>query len=115
MIRRQKRVLLALGWYDYRIHKGIERFAVEHSWHLVPDSTKERVVPWGWDGDGILAWLGAGEDLADFVVRARKPTVDFSFRRPELRFPRVLADQTSAARLAADHFVSRGFTNFMFY
>jgi LacI family transcriptional regulator len=113
--KRQRRILLAMGWYDYRLHKGIEKFAVEHGWHLCPDSTKEKVVPWGWDGDGILAWLGAGDDLADFVVRAKKPTVDFSFRRPELRFPRVLADQTGAARLAADHFLSRGFANFMFY
>ena len=28
-----------------------------------PDVTKEKVIPWGWEGDGILAWLGAGDDL----------------------------------------------------
>ena len=27
MPKKQKRVLLALGWYDYRLHKGIERYA----------------------------------------------------------------------------------------
>src|SRR5215510_8998951 len=115
MHKRRKRVLIALGWYDYRVHRGIERFAQEHGWHLSTNFAREKVIPWGWDGDGILAWLGAGDDLADFVAGAKKPTVDFSFRRPELRFPRVLADQEGAARLAADHFVSRGFTHFMFY
>ena len=69
----------------------------------------------GWDGDGILAWLGAGDDLAEFVKRAKCPTVDFSFRRPYLAFPRVLEDHGHAAKLVAEHFLSRGFTNFMFY
>jgi LacI family transcriptional regulator len=115
MPKRQKRVLLALGWYDYRLHEGIANYAVEHGWHLCPDTTKEKVIPWGWEGDGILAWLGAGDDLAEFVVQARRPTVDFSFRRPLLPFARVLVDHAGAARLAAEHFLSRGFTHFVFY
>src|SRR6185437_5570941 len=62
-----------------------------------------------------LAWMGAGDDLADFVAHCRKPTVDFSFRRPQLRFARVLEDTDQTARLVADHFLSRGFSNFLFY
>jgi len=90
MKRKQERVLIVLGWYEDRVVEGIARYAVEHGWHLSPDTTKEKVIPWGWEGDGILAWLGAGDDLAEFVMKAGKPTVDFSYRRPELRFPRVL-------------------------
>jgi LacI family transcriptional regulator len=115
MKRDQRRVLLALGWYDYRLHRGIEKYAQEQDWYLSANLTREMVIPWGWEGDGILAWLGAGDDLAEFVQRARKPTVDFSFRRPHLNFPRVLEDHTHAARLVAEHFLSRGFVNFMFY
>jgi LacI family transcriptional regulator len=113
--KRQKRVLVALGWYDYRLHRGIERFAQEHNWHLSSNFAREKVIPWGWEGDGILAWLGAGDDLAEFVKDTAKPTVDFSFRRPHLRFARVLEDHAHAAQLAAEHFLSRGFTHFMFY
>ena len=65
--RRQKRVLIALGWYDYRLHSGIEKYAQEHGWHLSANLAREKVILWGWEGDGILAWLGAGDDLADFV------------------------------------------------
>ena len=115
MARKQKRVLLALGWYDYRLHQGIEKYAQEHGWHLYADYTREKVIPWGWEGDGILAWLGAGDDLAEFVSSAKLPTVDFSFRRPQLKFPRVLEDHVHAAKLAAEHFLTRGFTNFCFY
>jgi len=115
MRRSQKRVLLALGWYDYRVHRGIERYAQEHGWHLSSSLVREKVIPWGWEGNGILAWLGAGEDLAKFVVHARKPTVDFSYRRPHLRFARVLEDHSHAAELVAEHFLARGFNHFVFY
>jgi len=115
MRRGQKRVLLALGWYDYRVHRGIERYAQEHGWYLSSNLAREKVIPWGWEGHGILAWLGAGEDLARFVVHARKPTVDLSCRRPHLRFPRVLEDHAHAAELVAEHFLARGFTHFVFY
>ena len=110
-----RRVLLILGWYDYRLHRGIERYAQEHGWHLSPGVTREKVIPWGWKGDGILAWLGEGDDLAEFVVHAKKPTVDFSFRRPYLKFARVLTDHAQISQIVAEHFLSHGFTNFVFY
>jgi len=115
MKKRQKRVLVALGWYDYRLHRGIERYALEHEWNLSANLAREKVIPWGWEGDGLLAWLGAGDDLAEFVQRTNRPTVDFSFRRPYLRFPRVLEDHGHAAELVAEHFLSRGLSNFLFY
>jgi LacI family transcriptional regulator len=115
MAKKQKRVLLALGWYDFQLHQGIEKFAREHGWHLYANLAREKVIPWGWEGDGILAWLGAGDDLAEFVQAVHKPTVDFSLRRPQLNFPRVLEDHEHAAQLVADHFISRGFTHFAFF
>jgi LacI family transcriptional regulator len=115
MRKRYPRVLLALGWYDHRLHQGISKFALQAGWHLSADVTKEKVIPWGWDGDGILAWLGAGDDLARFVVESKLPTVDFSHRRPELRFPRVLCDHRASATLVAEHFLVRGFRHFLFY
>jgi LacI family transcriptional regulator len=115
MKRRQKRILLAMGWYDHRVCQGIGKYAVEAGWHLCADVTREKVIPWGWKGDGILAWLGAGDDLADFVVQAKLPTVDFSYRRPQLQFPRVLCDHTTAAQLAAEHFLVRGLKHFIYF
>lgn len=112
---KQRRVLVALGWYDYRLHRGIERYAEQHAWSLSANLAREKIIPWGWQGDGILAWLGAWDELAEFVEKQNKPTVDFSFRRPHLQFPRVLEDHAHAAQLVAEHFLARGFTNFKFY
>ena len=44
MRRDQQRVLLALGWYDYRLHRGIEKFAREHGWYLSANLTRENVI-----------------------------------------------------------------------
>ncbi len=115
MRKPQKRILVVLGWYDYRLQRGIERYALEHGWLLDTSLQRDHVLPWGWEGDGILAWLGIADNIAEFVVGAKKPTVDFSFRRPQLKFPRVLEDHAMAAQLAADHFLSRGFRHFLFY
>jgi LacI family transcriptional regulator len=114
-LRGLRRVLLTLGWYDYRLHRGIERYAQAHGWDLSQDLVREKVIPWGWEGDGILAWLGAGDDLASFVLQAGKPTVDFSYRRPQLPFAHVLEDHAAAGRLVAEHFLARGFRSLVYY
>ncbi|MCX6892471.1 MAG: DNA-binding transcriptional regulator [Verrucomicrobia bacterium] len=114
-MKEHKHVLIALGWYDHRLHRGIERYAQEHDWYLSANPAREKVIPWGWQGDGILAWLGPSDELAEFVECQERPTVDFSFRRPELPLPRVLEDHKAAAELVAEHFLARGFAHFMFY
>lgn len=116
MLTSQKNVLIALGWYDHRLLQGIATYATENQWHIASHSIiHEKVIPWGWQGDGVLAWLAAGDDLADFVLSLKKPTVDFSMRRPHLPFAHVVLDHEKAGRLVAEHVLARGFENFLFY
>jgi LacI family transcriptional regulator len=116
MKTKQKNVLVALGWYDHRLLQGIAAYATKHRWHLAAHSIiHEKVIPWGWEGDGVLAWLAAGDDLAHFVTSVKKPTVDFSLRRPHLPFARVVQDHAETGQLVARHFLERGFQNFVFY
>ena len=114
-MNKKKHVLLVLGWYDYRLHKGIAEYAEKHGWHLSANLARERVIPWGWEGDGVLAWLGAGDDLVEFVESLACPVVDFSLRRPHLPFARVLQDHAHAARLVVSHFLTRGFQNYAYF
>jgi LacI family transcriptional regulator len=115
-VKRQKNVILALGLHDHRLLRGITTFASEHDWHISAASiTKELVIPWGWNGDGVLTWLAGSDELCEFVVSLKKPTVDFSLRRANLPFTRVALDHQACARMAAEHFLRRGFRNFLFY
>ena len=115
MKERSPRVLLALDWHDPRLLQGIEQFADVRGWQLHGSCTQERIIPWGWDGDGILSWLNAGGEWADFVAQAGKPTVDFSSRRTRKKVTRVVEDNVGAARLVAAHFLSKGIRQFLFY
>jgi LacI family transcriptional regulator len=116
MKTKQKNVLVALGWYDHRLLQGIAAYATQHRWHLAAHSIiHEKVIPWGWQGDGVLAWLASGDDLANFVVSVGKPTVDFSMRRPHLPFAHVVQDHAQTGRLVAEHFLVRGLRHFLFY
>ena len=114
--KKQKNIILALGWHDHRLLNGIAAYATEHNWHISAASiTKELTIPWGWDGDGVLAWLAGSDELCDFVCALKKPTVDFSLRRANLPFMHVAQDHLACARMAAEHFVRRGFKNYLFY
>lgn len=114
-MKRRKNVLLALGWHDYRLLRGIGRFAAEHGWHISSASiTQEFIIPHRWKGDGILAWLAADDRLAKFVLAQDVPIVDFSLRRRHSR-PRVVFDHASAGTMAAEHFLARGIRHFLYY
>ena len=82
---------------------------------LYADFAREKVIPWGWEGDGILAWLGAGDDLAEFVQSRHKPTVDFSFRRPQLKFPPRAGGPRAGRPTGGRAFSHARFHQLMFY
>lgn len=98
------------------ILRGIARYAREHGpWSLYhePRSLEESVPGWlrDWDGDGIIARIQNAR-IAEAVLAAGVPVVDVLgvYRRPEL--PLAHVDNAAIARLAAQHFLERGFRHF---
>ncbi len=108
-------VLLVLGNYHYRTHRGVARYAREHRWHLFAEPAATSQIPVGWMGDGILTALNYRQGLVDFVLAAESPVVDVSLVRAEIRLPRVLGDNAAIGRLAAEHFLERQFRHYAWF
>lgn len=112
--------MLLLGTHAQLLRAGIARYAREAAWILDDTYTNTGLVPVWWRGDGILALITNPKDAIAQRNFANAPLVDFSkgwiadsmparFRAAGIGRPRVLYDNVLIGRLAAEHFVERGF------
>jgi LacI family transcriptional regulator len=60
-------------------------------------------------GDGIITLLDEREDVANFIRRAKVPTVDVSIIRSDIPLPRVSGDHYAIGQTAGELFAERGF------
>ena len=72
-------------------------------------------LPSGWNGDGVIARIAT--PLMASELRARRfPVVNVSsIEFGDTNFPRVSGDHEASARLAAAHFLERGFRHFAYF
>lgn len=120
--QRKKQVALLIdtstGW-GRNIIRGIDRYAREvGNWDLSlqPYAQTDYIpLPVRWSGDGVIARV-AGQKMADELMHSGLPVVNVSNLplAPETTFPKVIADFVNAGRLAAEHFVERGFRKFAY-
>jgi len=113
VMNRKRTVLLALTSSHHGFFRGVARYAREHRWHLVADMIYTAKIPVGWRGDGIISFIGYRDDLAEFILGSGLPAVEISMVRNELNLPRVEGDSEMIGRWAAEHFLERGFRNFV--
>ena len=120
-----RRVLLLLGVYYSDLHEGIARYAREAHWELNIHYNKAGSPPVWWSGDGIIGLITNPKDYEALRLYPKLPLVDLSkgwitnampphLRRTGKSVPRVLYDNVSIARLAADHFIRRGYKHMAF-
>jgi LacI family transcriptional regulator len=107
--KKQKSVLLALTDTHHGFYVGAARYARDHGWQLVTDMIYTASIPYGWRGDGILSFIGQRDDLAEFILQNPAPAVEISLVRDDVDLPRVAADNAMIGRVAAAHFIERGF------
>jgi LacI family transcriptional regulator len=123
--RVKRRVLLLLGIYYPQHHAGIARYAREAGWGLNIFGQGGSPPAW-WRGDGMITLITHPKDHEIFKLFPPRPMVDLSLgwiansMPPALRKsgrgrPRVLADDEAIGRLAAEHFLERGFKHVAFF
>ena len=67
-----------------------------------------------WEPDGIICQIQE-DRMATFYRNTRKPVVELFERDSRAHFPRILPDDDATGRLAAEHFLQRGFRHFGFF
>jgi len=97
---------------------GVGDFILSHgpwSVHFAELGSDDTPPPWlkGWDGHGVL-FRGESRRIARAVAKLDMPMVDLTPSRLLQRAPWVKSDDTAVARLAAQHFLERGFRHFAF-
>lgn len=117
----RRNVLLLLGFYNVSLHKGIIRYAGEAGWALDDGYVRVGQPPVWWRGDGILGLITAPKDVRALEhYPADLPMVDLSKgwisdsmpkteREKGIGRPRVFYDNAKIGKMAAGHFLQRGF------
>ena len=109
---RKRTVLLALTLTHHGFYHGAIRYAAEHHWHLVEDAVFTGSIPIGWEGDGILSFVGYRQDFARYIKAAKVPVVEISSVRRDLGVPCIWEDNEEIGRSAAAHLLERNFKYF---
>lgn len=107
-------MLVLLAWYATGVFRGIARVAQDAHWIIDSSFARSGAIPTDWEEDGVIAVLGVDDAVDSFVAECRAPVVNIGYSNSEAA-PQVIADQEAIARMAADHFLARGFRNVAYY
>lgn len=115
-----RRIALLMG-QDAGFHRqvllGIRAYAIQKQEWLFRDAPPEigTLVPLReWKPHGIIAHL-VDDRFARAVLRLRKPLVDTGCVLAGLKAPTVDVDHVAVGRLAAEHFLERGYRQYGFF
>jgi LacI family transcriptional regulator len=111
-----KKVLIAFEFYRRPLLEGVFQYAKEMQWHLSLEMVnRPSDIPWGWQGDGVLAMLIHGDsDLLHFLKTLSLPTINLE-GRAEYPYPRVRSDSVAGAKMVIDDMQQKGYRHFAFY
>lgn len=115
-----RRIAILMGQdlsFCRNVIRGIRAYAIQKSdWAFRNGLPDMQIVPHlrDWRPDGIIANLFT-RDVAQAVMRLRRPLVDTACALPGLKVPMVDVDQDAVGCLAAEYLLKRGFSHFAFF
>jgi len=111
-----RHVLLALGWYSHKYHRGVAAHAKTAGWsldaamtHIWQDYLLREPSELSRYYDGIICCHTGDPQISEFVRQTGLPAVDLSAQESNVELPRVLMNNEAVGRLAAEEFLRRGF------
>ena len=112
--KQRRRVLVLCAWLRPAMGAGLARFAREANWHLHLETTITGGAPRHVACDGMLVFHTERPDLTALARKraASCPTVLISGMTPIVKAPVVCEDNLGVGRMAAEHFLHRGFRQF---
>ena len=96
--------------------RGVHAYSLEkQDWVLRNSPCDPQVISFlrDWRPDGVIATV-FDRNIGRALVRLRRPVVDTAFTVRGLKLPVVDVDHLAVGRLAADHLLERGYTQFGF-
>ena len=96
--------------------RGIHAYSLEkHDWVLRNSPCDPEVISFlrDWRPDGVIATV-FDRDIGRALVRLRRPVVDTAYTIRGLKLPVVDVDHVAVGRLAAEHLLEHGYTQFGF-
>ena len=111
---KKRRILYGVARNTYQRLEGALRYAHEHNWDLCVDSALTWHIPLRWSGDGIIALLAEDNPMTEYVLNRPEPKVLVERMMLDVPGPRIVHDNIIAGRLAAEHFLDKGFKHFAF-
>lgn len=118
--RKSLRIALLIGQdagFFRDLLRGIRSYALEKrdwTFQVGPPESAAIAAFRRWNPHGIISQLISPE-LAAEAIKLQKPLVDISYSVPGLAVPAVDVDHEMVGRLAAEHFLERGYRNFAFF
>ncbi len=108
------RVLMALEWYDSKIHEGIAQYAHEAGWILDASMARTNTMPEHWEGDGVITLLNEENSrYLPYIKALDLPTVGIGYALQD-HYPVLIGDHARTGAMGAEHFLERNFRNFAF-
>ena len=107
----RKKVLIMIGWHDPIVLTTVCRCAHEFNWQLDPTYIYQASFPIGWRGNGILTSAPFTSAHKEFIRQHAQehPTVLFGWNEIGIPMPGVRHDDRATGKMAAHHFLERGF------
>lgn len=108
------RVLMALEWYDAKIHEGIAQYAGEAGWILDASMARMNTMPEHWEGNGVITLLNEENSrYLPYIESLNLPTVGIGYALQD-HHPILIGDHAKTGELGAKHFLNRNFRNLAF-